>query len=104
MLVYISVRGIDCASVSVILGLGFGTVLTCGTCHFITAFDHWNLTITFNKTVPHVELNPLTLPENCLLFVTSLCWLTFVCCVGSRWILFVFPSIFVQNRVTVFLY
>jgi len=28
MLLYISVRGIDCASASVILGLRFGTVLT----------------------------------------------------------------------------
>jgi hypothetical protein len=39
---YMCVRGIDCVSVSVILGLGFGTVLTllCVVCHFITLFDH----------------------------------------------------------------
>jgi hypothetical protein len=47
------VRGIDCVSVSVILGLGFGTVLTllCVVCHFITLFDHWILTITLRKTL-----------------------------------------------------
>jgi hypothetical protein len=47
------VRSIDCVSVSVILGLGFGTVLTllCVVCHFITLFDHWILTITLRKTL-----------------------------------------------------
>jgi hypothetical protein len=37
----------DCISVSVILGLGFGTLLMllCVVCHVIAAFDHWILTI-----------------------------------------------------------
>ena len=50
---YMCVRGIDCVSVSVILGLGFGTVLTllCVVCHIITLFDHWILTITLRKTL-----------------------------------------------------
>ena len=90
---YISVRGIDCASVSVILGLGFETVLL-WYFSFHNAFDHYNLTI--NKTVPHVGLNLLTLPITACFSLR-----VFVCCVGSRWILFVFPSILMQNRVTV---
>ena len=48
---WICVWGIDCVSVSVILWLGFGTVLTmlCVVCHVIAAFDHWILTITLSK-------------------------------------------------------
>lgn len=48
---YISVRGINCASVSVILGLSFGTVLTLWyfVFHFITAFVYWKLTINLKK-------------------------------------------------------
>ena len=43
--------GMDCVSVSVILGLGFGTLLTllCVVCHIIATFDHWILTITLSK-------------------------------------------------------
>ena len=45
---YMFARDIDCVSVSVILGFGFGNVLTllCVVCHVITAFDHLILTIT----------------------------------------------------------
>ena len=44
---YMCVRGIDCVSVSVILGLGFGTVLTllCVVCHFITLFDFTDVVV-----------------------------------------------------------
>ena len=46
----ICVWGMDCISVSVILGLGFGTLLMlCVVCHVIAAFDHWMLTITLSK-------------------------------------------------------
>jgi len=90
MVMYINVRGFDCASVSVILGLGFGTVLTLWyfVFRFITAFDHWMLTITLKKTIPHVELNPLTFPDYIIklpVFLSSLCCLTFVFCVGYCW-------------------
>ena len=49
---YMCARGIDCVSVSVILGLCFRIVLMllCVFCHVITAFDHWILAITLSKT------------------------------------------------------
>jgi len=47
VVMYMCARGIDCVSVSVILGLCFRTVV----CHVITTFDHWILTITLSKTL-----------------------------------------------------
>jgi len=104
MVMYISVRGIDCASVSVILGLGFGTVLTLWyfVFRFITAFDHWMLTITLKKN--GTTCGAESLPDYIIklaVFLSSLCCLTFVFCVGYCWC---FPSFLMQNRVTVFLY
>ena len=70
-------RGIDCVSVSVILGLCFRTVLTlCVVCHVITAFDHWILTITLSKTLCttygarsfHLSRSHYLLPIFCFLY------------------------------------
>ena len=58
---YMCVRGIDCVSISLILGLGFGTVLTllCVVCHFITLFDHWILiyVLIFKKPIGYNKIN-----------------------------------------------
>jgi len=74
-------RGIDCVSVSVILGFGFGTVLTllCVVCHVITAFDHWILTITLRKmlcTTYGARSFQLSESHYLLPIFCFLCWFT----------------------------
>jgi len=107
---YMCVRGIDCVSDSVILGLGFGTVLTLlyVVCHVITAFDHWILTITLSKTLCTTYEARSCHPFGSHYLTSGLLWglccPSFVFCVGSGWLLFLFSYSLMHDRVIVFLH
>jgi hypothetical protein len=91
----------DCVSVSVILGLGLGTLLTllCVVCHVIAAFDHWILTITLSKILRTTYGARSFHPSDHII-----CCPSFVLCVGSRLLLFLFSYSLMHDHVIVFLY
>jgi hypothetical protein len=90
----------DCVSVSVILGLGFGTLLTllCVVCHVIAAFDHWILTITLSKML-RTTYGARSFHPSGSHYLFSI-----VFCVGSRLLLFLFSYSLMHDHVIVFLY